>query len=96
MTAQQATVWELRCDVCDAVAEDEEYGSTLVADSAERIREIGESQQWSREGDSDFCPSCTCVRVGHDRAVSGSGAFAYCLRCSETLIEDAQPKAAYL
>ena len=98
MSVQQVSVWELRCDGCNELLDDQEYGSTMVAESVERIREIGEDQEWSRDGDNDLCPTCTCARVGHNRRISASGAYAYCDRCSETLLHAAtiDPKAAYL
>ncbi|MCK0174775.1 hypothetical protein [Mycolicibacterium sp. F2034L] len=97
MSAQQVTVWELRCDGCNELLDDPEYGSTMVAESVDRIREIGAGQEWSQDGDTDLCPSCTCARVGHDRQPSITGSFVYCGRCSETLLTaTAEPKAAFL
>lgn len=99
MTAQQVTVWELRCDNCNELLEDAEYGGSVVAESVERIREIGENWEWTQQdGETDLCPTCTCARLGHVRRVAASGAYVYCERCDETLLDSvtAEPKAEYL
>lgn len=91
MSVQQATVWELRCDDCNELLEDLEYGAAMVAESVERIREIGEGQEWSQDGDVDLCPSCTCKQIGHKPELTRRG-NAYCGRCSEDL-PDVAPAA---
>ena len=96
MTAQQETVWELRCDGCNELLDDVEYGSTVVAESVERIREVGEDRGWSNDGDRDLCASCTCERDGHVRPLSANGGYAFCSRCDETLLETVEPKAEFL
>lgn len=99
MTAQEQTVWVLNCDGCNEKLTDLDYGSELVAEDVDRIREIAEDSGWSRNGDDDLCATCTCARAGHDRRISASGTYAYCGRCSETLlgaVTIAEPKAAYL
>lgn len=97
MTAQQATVWELRCDGCTELLEDDEYGGSMVAESFERIREVAEGQDWTQDGDTDLCPACTCARSGHRQKISGGG-FVYCDRCDETLLDSitVEPKPAFL
>ena len=94
MTTEETTVWQLRCDSCQELLEDADYGSHLVAESVDRIREIAADQEWSRDGDDDLCPACACARLGHVRHVSASG--AWCSRCNAPLFDTVKPKAAYL
>lgn len=99
MSAEQQTVWVLVCDGCNEKLTDADYEGEIVAEDVERIREIAEDSGWSRSDDDDLCPTCTCARAGHERRVSASGTYAYCDRCSETLLDSvttADPKAAYL
>lgn len=98
MTAHQQTVYSLSCDGCNEDLVDAEYGSQLVDNDPERIRRVADDMEWSRDGDNDLCPTCTCARDGHERRVSENGTYAYCARCDTTLLEaqTAEPKAAYL
>lgn len=98
MSAQELTVFKLSCDGCDEQLVDSEYGNGLVEETVEQIRDVAESYEWSRDGDDDLCPSCTCARYDHQRRVAANGAYAYCARCDETLLDavTTEPKAAFL
>jgi ribosomal protein S27E len=98
VSAQQVTLWQLHCDECGDKLADPEYGSDYVDDNPERLREIAEDANWSRDGDNDLCPTCTCAHDGHERRSAANGTYVYCERCDTTLLEaqTAEPKAAYL
>lgn len=98
MTAVPQTCYTLKCDECDDAYTNEDQELHFESDEAIRFDAL-EFGEWSRDGDRDLCPTCTCARIGHRKRISSSGLpYAYCERCDETLLDSitAKPNEAYL
>ena len=57
----------LVCDGCAAVLAHPDTEAEIHYDTAEEARaDATEDLSWSRGGERDLCPACTCAEQGHD------------------------------
>lgn len=86
----------LVCDGCAAVLSHPDTESEIHYEAAELARtDAVENLSWSRAGERDLCPACTCAAHGHDwphwqAPPPGSRLAPYrcCQRCDAFEVQD--------
>lgn len=97
MATHTGTYHYLTCDECSEAFDNGE-GLTSLFDTPDMARQDALDADWSREGDRDLCPPCTCAAVGHLPRVVPARGYAFCMRCDDdvTVVETRRPNGAYL
>lgn len=92
MSARAQTCYTLICDSCKEQAYEGDPGCEYHFESPDALRfDARECGDWTRDGDRDLCPSCTCKHAGHRQKADSATGFVYCTRCDETLVDEITP-----